>query len=136
MVQAQDKMPQAISYQAVARDAQGKVVAEKQIGIKVEILKGSAEGDVVYSETHVPTSSRTGTINLLIGQGTSEIGTFSAIDWGGDTYFLQLSMDLAGGNNYEKVSTTQMLPVPYALYAAKAGEVEYVQSSRVMLDVI
>ncbi len=45
-------------------------------------------------------------------------------------------MDLAGGNNYEKVSTTQMLPVPYALYAAKAGEVEYVQSSRVMLDVI
>ncbi len=124
LVQAQDKMPQAISYQAVARDAQGKVVTEKQIGIKVEILKGSAEGDVVYSETHVPTSSRTGTINLLIGQGTSVIGTFSAIDWGGDTYFLQLSMDLAGGNNYEKVSTTQMLPVPYALYAAKAGEVE------------
>ncbi len=124
LVQAQDKMPQAISYQAVARDAQGKVVAEKQIGIKVEILKGSAEGAVVYSETHKPTSNQTGTINLLIGQGTSEIGTFSAIDWGGDTYFLQLSMDLEGGSNYEKVSTTQMLPVPYALYAAKAGEVE------------
>ena len=33
-------------------------------------------------------------------------------------------MELAGGTNYEKVSTTQMLPVPYALYAAKAGEVE------------
>ena len=33
-------------------------------------------------------------------------------------------MDLNGGSNYEKVSTTQMLPVPYALYAAKAGEVE------------
>lgn len=124
LVQAQDKMPQAISYQAVARDAQGKVVAEKQIGIKVEILKGSAEGAVVYSETHKPTSNQTGTINLLIGQGTSEIGTFSAIDWGGDTYFLQLSMDLEGGSSYEKVSTTQMLPVPYALYAAKAGEVE------------
>ena len=121
---AQAQMPQAISYQAVARDAQGKVVSEKPIGVKVEILKGAANGDVVFSETHTPTSSKTGTVNLLIGQGSNVNGTFASIDWGADTYFLQLSMDLAGGTNYEKVSTTQMLPVPYALYAAKAGEVE------------
>jgi len=123
-LQAQDKIPQAISYQAVARDAQGKVVSEKTISVKVEILKGSADGSVVFSETHTPTSSKTGTVNLLIGQGSNVNGAFASIDWGADTYFLQLSMDLAGGNNYEKVSTTQMLPVPYALYAAKAGEVE------------
>lgn len=124
LLQAQDKMPQAISYQAVARDTQGKVVSEKSIGVKVEILRGSENGNVVFSETHKPTSSRTGTVNLLIGQGVSENGSFASIDWGADTYFLQLSMDLAGGDNYQKVSTTQMLPVPYALYAAKAGEVE------------
>lgn len=123
-LKAQAQVPQAISYQAVARDAQGKVVSEKTIGVKVEILKGSADGDVVFSETHTPTSSKTGTVNLLIGQGSAGSGTFASIDWGSDTYFLQLSMDLAGGTNYEKVSTTQMLPVPYALYAAKAGEVE------------
>lgn len=121
LVQAQ--MPQAISYQAVARDAQGKVVAGKSVGIQVEILKGSPSGTVVFSETHKPTSSKTGTVNLLIGQGTSKTGTFSSIDWGTGTYYLQLSMDLNGGSNYEKVSTTQMLPVPYALYAAKAGSV-------------
>lgn len=121
-VQAQ--MPQAISYQAVARDAQGKVVAEKSVGIQVEILKGSTTGTIVFSETHTPTSSKTGTVNLLIGQGTRKTGSFSSIDWGADTYYLQLSMDLTGGSNYEKVSTTQLLPVPYALYAAKAGEVE------------
>ena len=112
---AQDKMPQAISYQAVARDAQGKVVAQKPIGIQVEILKGSTTGTVVFSETHSLTSSKTGTVNFLIGQGTCKTGTFSSVDWGADTYFLQLSMDLNGGSNYEKVSTTQMLPVPYAL---------------------
>lgn len=123
-LQAQDKMPQAISYQAVARDAQGKVVAQKPIGIQVEILKGSTTGTVVFSETHSLTSSKTGTVNLLIGQGIRKTGTFSSVDWGADTYYLQLSMDLNGGSNYEKVSTTQMLPVPYALYAAKAGEVE------------
>jgi len=123
-LQAQDKMPQAISYQAVARDAQGRVIAEKTIGIQVEILKGSTTGTVVFSETHSPTSSQTGTVNLLIGQGTRKTGTFSSVDWGVDTYFLQLSMDLNGGSNYEKVSAIQMLPVPYALYAAKAGVAE------------
>ena len=122
-LQAQDKIPQAISYQAVARDAQGKVVSEKTISVKVEILKGSADGNVVFSETHTLTSSKTGTVNLLIGQGSAGSGMFASIDWGSDIYFLQLSMDLAGGTNYEKVSTTQMLPVPYALYAAKAGVV-------------
>lgn len=123
-VQAQDKMPQAISYQAVARDVQGKVIAQKPIGVQVEILKGSTSGTVVFSETHSPTSSQTGTINLLIGQGNRKAGAFSSIDWGADTYYLQLSMDVTGGSNYTKVSTTQMLPVPYALYAAKAGTVE------------
>ncbi|MCL3850328.1 hypothetical protein M1P97_03360 [Parabacteroides sp. GYB001] len=127
VLQAQDKMPQAVSYQAVVRDAQGKVVAGKPVGIQVEILKGSPSGTVVFSEIHKPTSSQTGTVNLLIGQGTSKTGTFSSIDWGTGTYYLQLSMDLNGGSNYEKVSTTQMLPVPYALYARyaeKAGVTE------------
>lgn len=132
ILHAQDKMPQAVSYQAVARDAQGKVVAQKAIGIQVEILKGSTIGTVVFSETHFPTSSKTGTVNLLIGQGTRKTGTFSSVDWGADTYYLQLSMDLSGGSNYEKVSTTQMLPVPYALYARyaeRAGVAEDAGSS-------
>ena len=132
ILHAQDKMPQAVSYQAVARDAQGKVVAQKAIGIQVEILKGSTTGAVVFSETHFPTSSQTGTVNLLIGQGTRKIGTFSSVDWGADTHYLQLSMDLSGGSNYEKVSTTQMLPVPYALYARyaeRAGVAEDAGSS-------
>ena len=132
ILHAQDKMPQAVSYQAVARDAQGKVVAQKAIGIQVEILKGSTIGTVVFSETHFPTSSKTGTVNLQIGQGTRKTGTFSSVDWGADTYFLQLSMDLSGGSNYEKVSTTQMLPVPYALYARyseRAGVAEDAGSS-------
>ena len=79
ILHAQDKMPQAVSYQAVARDAQGKVVAQKAIGIQVEILKGSTTGAVVFSETHFPTSSQTGTVNLLIGN-ENFIGDDNAIN--------------------------------------------------------
>lgn len=122
-IQAQEKMPQAISYQAVARDTVGKVLTGKNISVKVEILKGSATGAAVYTETHGVKSTATGTVNLLIGQGTAGTGTFAGVDWASDTYFLKLGMDIAGGNSYQTISTTQMLPVPYALYAAKAGTV-------------
>lgn len=117
------QMPQAFSYQAVVRDNTGKVVVEKVIGVKVEILLGSADGQVVYGETHAPKSSQTGTVNLLVGKGTAMQSSFADIDWSIANYFLRISMDLQGGNNYEVVSTTQMLPVPFALYAEKAGNV-------------
>ena len=121
--QAQEsQMPKAFSYQAVVRDNAGKVVADKEVGVKIEILKGSAEsGTFVYEETLRPKSTMTGTVNMMIGNGNTE--QFAAIDWGGNAHFLRISLSLDGSDNYKVVSTTQMLPVPYALYAEKAGSV-------------
>lgn len=42
----------AISYQAIARDASGQIIAERPISVKVEILQGTTDGAAVYSETH------------------------------------------------------------------------------------
>ena len=123
-LQAQDKMPQAISYQAVVRDAQGKVVSEKTVAIEDKLLIVSPVRRIYLSKTQRPANSKTEQSTCLIGKGKTVSGTYAPVDWRSDTYFLQLSMDLTGGNSYTKVSTTQMLPVPYALYAAKAGEVE------------
>lgn len=113
----------AISYQAVARNAEGKILSEQLIGVKVEILQGSAEGAAVYSETHEAKTSQTGVVNLSIGKGTEPAGAFSDIDWGASTYFLKLSMDTEGGKEYKEVATTQIMPVPVALYAKEAGNV-------------
>ena len=134
--QAQEsQMPKAFSYQAVVRDNAGKVVADKEVGVKIEILKGSAEsGTVVYEETLRPKSTMTGTVNLLIGTGTATEGTFADIDWGAATYFLRISLSLDGSDNYKVVSTTQMLPVPYALYAEKAGSVVNKESEDVKTE--
>ena len=55
----------AISYQAIARDALGQIIAERPIGVKVEILQGSAEGAAVYSETHEAETSPTGVVKSL-----------------------------------------------------------------------
>lgn len=117
------QVPQLISYQAVARDLTGKVLSEKAISVQVEILQGSNQGTAVYSETHDLTTTKTGTINLLIGGGNAQIGTFAAIDWSQSPYFLRLSMKQEKETAYTEVSNTQMVSVPYALFAEKAGKV-------------
>jgi hypothetical protein len=63
-------------------------------------------------------------LNLTIGQGTAAIGTFSNINWGSGSKFLQVELDAAGGNNYIDLGTQQMMSVPYALYSNSAGEVK------------
>lgn len=113
--------PQKFNYQAIARDITGQPAANRNIAIQFTILETSINGSVRYAETHSVTSNDFGLINVTIGDGTPVLGTFSNIDWGADSHFLRVDMDVNGGTNYITVSTTQLMAVPYALYADKAG---------------
>ena len=48
-------------------------------------------------------------------------GSVSGIDWSADDYYLQVGMDANGGTNFLTMGSTQLLSVPYALYAKSAG---------------
>lgn len=112
--------PQVINYQAIARDAGGNIVTNS-IGIKFRILQGSTSGTLVYEETHTTSPSTAGVFNVGIGAGSVVSGSFSGIQWQSGPYFLEVNIDPAGGTSYSTVGTTQLLSVPYALYAEKAG---------------
>jgi hypothetical protein len=77
-----------------------------------------ATGAVVYQETFSTNTSSLGLANVNIGMGASVIGTFSGINWGKNSKFIQVEMDPTGGTNYTDMGTTQMMSVPYALYCA------------------
>jgi hypothetical protein len=47
----------------------------------------------------------------------------TTIDWSNDNYYLKVGMDATGGTNFITMGTTQLLSVPYALYARSAGSV-------------
>jgi uncharacterized protein (TIGR02145 family) len=113
--------PHAFNYQAIIRDAGGQPIANQAIGLKIGILKTSAKGPIVYSETHYVETNTYGLVNLAIGSGTVEEGNFSAINWGNDNYFIKVEVDEIGGSNFRTISTTQLLAVPYALYAVTSG---------------
>jgi hypothetical protein len=115
---------EAFKYQAVARDATGEILSNQSLSFRISILQESASGTSVYSETHEVSTNIFGLVNLEISNGTIVSGDFSTIDWGADTYFVQVEMDEAGGSNYQTMGTSQLLSVPYALYA-KNGSTKY-----------
>jgi len=113
--------PQGFNYQAVARNNSGVAVTNQSIGLKINLRQGTATGTIEYSETHTITSSNIGLLNLVVGEGTVVSGIFNAVDWSAGPYFIEISMDIAGGTNYVLMGTQQLMSVPYALYAANGG---------------
>ena len=115
--QAVAQAPESMNYQAVIRDGSGNILANQSVGIRIDILQGSASGTSVYQETFTPTTNAYGSIAIQIGTGTVVSGTFNTIDWGASSYFVETAVDISGGVNYTVISTTQLMSVPYALHA-------------------
>ena len=113
--------PDKFTYQAVVRNANNTLVANAQVGVRVNILQGTATGSAVYSETHMVSSNANGLVTLNIGAGSVLHGSFANIDWADGPYFLKTDIDPNGGNDYSITSTQQLLSVPYALYAKEAA---------------
>jgi hypothetical protein len=115
--------PNAFNYSAVARNATGQPIATTTIGIQVTILKTSPTGASQYSENHFVNTDAFGLFNLVIGAGAVQSGSMATIDWSNDNYYLKVGMDATGGTNFLTMGTTQLLSVPYAMYAKSAGTV-------------
>jgi hypothetical protein len=119
MVKAQ--APEKMSYQAVIRNSSNELVANSAVGMRVSILQGSADGTAVYVETQTPTSNANGLVSIEIGDGTVVQGSVEDIDWVFGPYFIKTETDPSGGTNYTITGTSQLLSVPYALFAKSSG---------------
>tara|TARA_B100000963_G_scaffold59490_1_gene47519 strand:+ start:2902 stop:5322 length:2421 start_codon:yes stop_codon:yes gene_type:complete len=110
-----------INYQGAATDSDGAKLVDQNISLRTSVLQGGVEGTISYSETHNTTTDQFGLFNVVIGQGEVISGVFDDITWGEDAHFLKVELDATGGSDYNLVSTTQMMSVPYAKYAENAG---------------
>ena len=113
--------PQGMSYQAVVRDAGQNLIPNQSVGTQIRILQGSVSGGAVYVETHALNTNINGLLTLEIGSGTVVAGDFATIDWANGPYYIQTGTDPTGGSSYTITATSQMMSVPYALYAANSG---------------
>lgn len=125
--------PQAFNYQGVARDNAGVPLSNQNISLEIALLEGSPTGVEVYKETHQVSTGATGVFSLQVGTGAAINGNFTDIDWGAADHYLQLGLDATGGSNYQTMGTSQLLSVPYALYAENGFD-EYVFGGYDLVD--
>lgn len=107
--------PEGINYQATVRDNGGNLLTNQSVTVIFTLRQTSAIGTTVYRETHSVNTNSYGGFNAIIGGGTSNSGTFSTIDWSAGPYYLNVNIN---GND---LGTTQLISVPYALYAKNSG---------------
>jgi len=128
--------PAAINYQSVAKDPYGNPAKNRDIYAQVTITqKNPVGGNLVWKESFVSKSDNDGIFLIIIGQGTSlavpnPITDIGKIDWGNGPFFLNLKVAVAPSipaawwvaiDNYLDMGTTQMMSVPYALFAGNAS---------------
>lgn len=114
------QVPQRMSYQSVIRKADGTLVTNTLVSIKTSIIFDIANGNPSYIETQTTTTNNNGLATIEIGGGTAVTGTFAAINWGAGSHFIKTEIDPTGGSNYTIIGTSQLLSVPYALYAGNS----------------
>ena len=121
--------PEKLSYQSVIRRTNNDLVVNQNVRVKISILQGTISGTAVYVEDHTTSTNSNGLVSLSIGVGNNISGSFSAINWENGPYFVKMEADPTGGTNYTVSGTSQLLSVPYALYAKSAGNVSGVSTS-------
>ena len=119
LTQLQAQAPQGFNYQATVRNSAGDLIVNTNVYFKFNVIQGSQTAVPIFTETHYVPTDDLGQVNLVIGQGTANTGTFSELDWSLGSYYL--GIELNTGNGYVAMGTTQLLSVPYALYAENSG---------------
>ncbi|MEL7533239.1 MAG: hypothetical protein AAFN10_18145 [Bacteroidota bacterium] len=116
--------PQAISYQAVARDANGECISDASISLRFSIRDASDNGPIMYQEQHIGVATNAqGLFSLVIGAdpalatGAGQVSDFAELSWDNQPKWLEIDMDPSGGATFVLVGNQQLISVPYALSA-------------------
>jgi hypothetical protein len=129
---SQTLVPDGILFQAVARDANGNAAVARAVYVKINILKGSATGTSVYSESFQVTSSDEGIFTIVIGKGTriSGASSLTSVDWSSGIFFMNIQLAVAPTlpdpnwtptNQYVDLGTSQFWNVPYAFVSGRSA---------------
>lgn len=116
------KSPPGINYQAVARDAKGLVLTNKDISLQVSLYTGEAGGKGTYSEVHRIRTNELGLFSLVVGRGYAVSGDFLQVPWSTMNVWMELAIDESGGNNFKVINASQLMAVPYAFHAGSASD--------------
>ena len=117
-LQTYAQLADAFNYQATIRAESGDLLVNTNVNFKVTIFEGQGVG-ASYQELHFVGSDDLGHVNFVVGYGEPLDGSMSEIDWSMGNYYMKVELDT--GQGFVDMGDTQLLSVPYALYAMDSG---------------
>jgi uncharacterized protein (TIGR02145 family) len=116
---AQNVFGQGINFQGVARSANGTILANQKISLKLSIITGSNTSTPDYIEIRSVATNTQGIFSVVVGDtGTiSTIGIYASISWKTSSKFLKVEMDPNNGINFISMGTTPLQYVPFSYYS-------------------
>jgi len=112
------QVPEGFNYMAIARDANGELLKETELGVRIAILEEDLT--VVWEEEHSVITNNDGLFQLIVGDpsatsvGTGYVDYFSNIDWTLQSYKIKTSISLET-DVWLEMGTAQLLSVPYSM---------------------
>ena len=116
-------MPKGMNYQAIARNAEGKILAKENITLRISLI--STEKNVTvshYSEIHRVTTSENGMFSLVVGDGSVLSGNFYQVPWSTNEIWMAIEIKTDADNDFIPIINNKLLAVPYAYHAGTANE--------------
>ena len=112
--------PQAINFQAIARDANGNPMVNTNLCIRLSVIDSAAGGAISYQELRALQTNAHGSFSFQIGVNPNFItaGTFQDIDWATGNKYLKIDYDPANTFTFNlSLGTVKFATVPYAFVA-------------------
>lgn len=125
VVSAQN-VPLGMNYQAVARDAYGAPLAKSVIHVKISFTSADEQAKRFYTETQQITTDDLGLFEVIIGQGLKQNKNkgLQDVPWEKERIWMLVEMSKDANQDFQVVSNTQVLSVPYAMHAQKTFSID------------
>jgi len=108
------QVPAAFNYQGIASNSAGETIKNSPLGLKISIIENDINAQPVYQEINNTSTTSIGHFSIKVGRGEVTIGDFEDINWQADNHFLQIEMDIDGGDNYTVQFLAPLTAVPFA----------------------
>jgi hypothetical protein len=117
LLSAYAQIPQAINFQAIARDGSGNPMITTNIQIRLSVIDSAQSGTIVYQELRALQTNDYGSFSFQIGVNPAfiTIGTFQNINWETGKKHLKIDYDPTNTFNFSlTLGIIKFVTVPYA----------------------
>lgn len=110
------------NYQAVVRNANGVLLADTTVNLRVSLYPGQQASTPTWVETHAVHTDFSGCFGITVGKGerdnSSMVQNYSDVNFSAIYYWLKL--EILEGETYREISYSQLPSSPYAESAYNA----------------